>query len=608
MQRHLLTGSILLVPIAFWRPLLDTFSLPKITLVWLGALWLVASSLTAAALEGTVRIPRSPFLALSAVLIVALTIATVSSPSPKASFLGVYGRWTGLASYLAFVIYAAAARRHADGSLLGLLLRSLLYGGVVVSLYALVQAAGADPFTWPADDVPDVFSTLGNANFAAAFVALTLAPATWFALRRMSRPWERTLGYAAMVIAVPALVAMASLQGYIVAVVTVGMVAVGWFYERSAIGRRVLRSRLTHVGAIVGLVVVAVVVLTWRERVMPALGYGFRERLYFYDAAAAMFADQPGTGTGLDMFGRFFTRYQPVRHAIEYREAVPDAVHSVPLAMFTHGGVLLGVAYVAMAGYVGWQLIRLLPRTTGDARLLVLALGGVWVGYHLQALISIDEPPLALVHWIAAGSIVGLSEDVPGWTRRLPWAPPVPRKKGKKQQRPPEVTAPARAVAVAVLVATVLGSWLALRPAKADLAAAEGRAFGTLSAEDRRAVAESEAAFERAHELASHNGTYWFEHANTRYARGDVEGALEAQAEAARLAPGQPLFAVNAAIYALELGDRDTARAWWDEAISRDPRNPERLAAAAQFFEAVGDGDRAAELHQRADRLMSALE
>lgn len=599
--------ALVAAALVFWRPLFDNFALAKATVAWLAAVLLVGLTVVPWLLDGEIRIPRSPFVTVCGVFVGALSLSVATSSSPATSFVGVHGRWTGLVSYVSYVVFGLAALRHASGSFVERLLRGLLYSGVAVSLYALVQAAGMDPFVWSADDVPDVFSTLGNVNFASAFVALTFPPALWYLGRRRSSAQDRWVGAAALATGWPALVVIGSLQGYVVGAVGVALMALGVGDERFGVVQALLRRRPVQVTAVLaGLVAVVAAVSAWDSSV-GRLGTGFEERLFFYDAAAAIVADHPIVGTGLDTFGRFFTRYQPVAHAVRFPEAVPDAPHSVPLGMFVHGGLVLGLVYVAVVAYVGWRLIGALRRHRGEDRLLLLTVGTVWLGYQVQSLVSMDVPPLALVHWVTAGAIIGLAESPTDWTYRLPWGPRM-TKRGKTVRRNTAPPPAARLGAGVVVVALLAVAWLATRPARADRAAAQGRGFGALAVQEQRAVGPAEEAFERAHELAPHNGTYWFEHARTRYARGDVEGALQAQAEAARLAPGQPLYAVNAAIYALELGDRQAARAWWEEAISRDPRNPDRLTAAARFFQAEGDREEAAELQRRAEVLRSALQ
>lgn len=610
-QLHRWRGEILIWTLAasvlvFWRPLFDNFALAKVTLVWVAAIAVTGLTVARWVVGGEVRIARSRFFIVVAAFLAALAVTTATSPSPATSFLGAYRRWTGLLSYAAYAALGLAVLRHSGRSYVARLLRSLVYVGLAVSLYALVQAAGLDPFSWSADDVPDVFSTLGNINFASSMVALTLPPALWHATRRDATTLGRGVGALALAVGAAALVAIGSLQGYVVAVAGLLMLVLGLAFERSVRANAALRQRRVQVLTLL-LFLAAIVfpVIKW-DTIVGQLGYGFRERLFFYDAAVAIFGDNPVLGTGLDTFGRFFTRYQPVAHALEYPEAVPDAPHSVPLGMFADGGLLLGFAYLIVVGYIGWRLLTGLRAYAGQERLLLVALGSVWLGYQLQSLISIDEPPLALLHWMTAGAIVGFVESPAEWTYRLSWGP-VTTKKGKKVRRTTSLPPIARVGVGVIALGAITAAWLVTRPARADLAAAEGRGFGALAVDEPRAVRPAEAAFSRAHDLAPHNGVYWFEHARTRYARGDVEGALAAQEEAAALEPGQPLYAVNAAFYAQELGEQERASEWWNEAVLRDPRNPTRVTAAARFFETAGDLDKAAELRQRAEALMSAV-
>lgn len=604
-RERLVVLIIVASALAVWRPLFDNFSLAKVSLVWLSAVGAVGITGVRWLLDGEIRLRRSPFVVVVACLAAGLLVSVVTSSAPSTSVVGVYTRWTGLASYTAYLVLALVASRHANHSFAERLVRALMYVGLAVSVYALVQASGRDPFEWRTDGLSPVFSTFGNINFASAFLALTLAPALWSAARPSASRGHRWLGSSALVLGFVALLAIGSRQGFIVAIAALVPLGLGLAIERSPRLAEAFRLRwVLALSLASGAAGLAVLLANWGV-LSGRLGIGFRERLFFYDAAVAMFADHPVTGTGLSTFSRHFTQYQPVAHALEYQESVPDAPHSVPLAMFAEGGLVLGLAYLAAVFLVGWRLVQgLRNREVGDGRLLLLTLGGVWFGYQLQSAISIDEPPLAVVHWVSAGAIVGLVESPVEWTRRLPWGP-VTTRKGRKRPRASSPPLFAKAAAGLVAVCAALACWVGLRPARADLAAARGRGYGALAIDDTRATGPAEDAFARAHELAPHNATYWFEHARLRHARGDVEGALQAQERSAYLDPGQPLYAANAAFYALQAGDQQAAREWWNEAVARDPNNPNRMTAAAAFFESLGDVEKANDLRRQADSLLA---
>jgi O-antigen ligase len=71
------------------------------------------------------------------------------------------------------------------------------------------------------------------------------------------------------------------------------------------------------------------------------------ERREFWSAGVGIFRDNPVLGTGLDTYAHHFLAYRPASHARVNLIATTDAPHSVPLGMFTNGGVILGLAWLA---------------------------------------------------------------------------------------------------------------------------------------------------------------------------------------------------------------------------------------------------------------------
>ena len=52
-----------------------------------------------------------------------------------------------------------------------------------------------------------------------------------------------------------------------------------------------------------------------------------------------------------------------------------------------------------------------LRRTRGEQSLLLAALGGAWIAYHVQSGVSINVPPLLVLHWVVAGMVVATHTD-----------------------------------------------------------------------------------------------------------------------------------------------------------------------------------------------------
>ena len=83
---------------------------------------------------------------------------------------GVFGRGTGLLTYISLIIVLFATAVVSVKTFYHKLIDALVLTSIPMTLYALVQVAGKDPIGW-SEMAP--FATLGNVNFSSAFFGLS---------------------------------------------------------------------------------------------------------------------------------------------------------------------------------------------------------------------------------------------------------------------------------------------------------------------------------------------------------------------------------------------------------------------------------------------------
>jgi tetratricopeptide (TPR) repeat protein len=596
-QRWLLAAMLLGSAVLILPPAVEPFMLPKATLIVMLVIVAAGLGLARAAWTRQVHTPISVVTAAASVFALGLLITTITSPRSLSSVIGLYGRYTGLVPYLAYLTVFLLALRLTDAGLIRLLRRTALVALGLVVGYGLLQAAGLEPFTYSQSDLGTTFSFLGNVNFSAAWAGAVAALALTTALSSSeARGWRL---YAAAVLPLTFLyvVLTGTAQGPVVAFIALS--AVGLVLATPPRGRvqRITsqhrRSTLAAVGgvALVAVAGAAVVLSARRQQFTERLG----ERGEFYAAAIDIFADRPLVGTGLDTYAHHFQAYRPASHALTNNLATTDAPHSVLLGMFSNGGLVLGIPYLAVIAVVGWALLRGVLRVTGPERWALAGFGGVWVGYQAQALISFDVPPLALLHWLSAGIIVALGMP-PHWRElRLPGqavARPVNRK--GKAYGDYVVLASTRVLHGAVTVVALGALWLAAYPLRADLVSASA---APLTASGQ--FAEASDRFERAARLNPTEPTYKMLAARAYEAAGDRQAALVAAEEAARRDPGTVGYALYAAQQARLAGMEGEALRWYREAVARDPLDPPVLNEAGGYLTELGEAAEAEVLLQR---------
>ena len=567
-QRGTLLAVLVLSAVVFWRGTFDVFNTVKATVIAIGAIAIVLWSVQRACHLRRVAIPCgaavTPLWWAAGLFASGLVVATWASDTPWRSVVGLPGRHTGLAMYLVYLmLFAATVRLYTQVSPAPIA-TAVLAASVPVAGYGLFQAAGIDPFGWKTvEGGPPVFSTFGNANFFSAYLGVVVPLGVWGAV---NRAWSWGWRAASVVIGLAAFtgaVVSTSTQGPVVAVLGTLVVVAVALPPR---GRAALAAAGT--GAAVALAAGAGPIASLRDAITGSLA----TRLPKWEIALAMARDRPLLGFGLDTYGDWFFAYRaPALAAASGLERSVDNPHNVLLHMLTGGGVVLAAGWLAFVGATAYALVHGLRRLQGEERLLLGGLGGAWVAYQAQALVSIDVPPLAVLHTVLAGAIVALGA-VP--TLRE-WALP-----GVATPEPSPVTA---LVGTGLALAGVGPVWAGRVPLRADRVAQEA-----LFAAARGQAQQATTWFEQASALAFWESRYAALE-GTWLARADrPDQALEAQLVAARRDPRGLAHALNVARLYARTRDGQKAAEWYDRVLAIDPHTPDVLAEVDRFRRSQG--------------------
>lgn len=595
-QRVLLSALLVGASVGFWRASYDVFNTFKATLIGLGLLGIVLVGTYRVMHTRQIVVPRSPMVTVALLLAGAFVVATLISPTPVASAVGRPGRHGGLAMYLAYLALFVLTIRLYRYRSPALIARTLLVAAVPVTIYGLLQATGRDIFDWHLVEAgPPVFSTFGNANFFAAFLGIVVPLGLWGTL---TRTWSASWRAASGVLALAALVAASashSLQGPAVALIGSGAVLTGWLTGVKS-SRRKMANAILAGAAAAG--VAGAVALTagvgplgeLRAGLLASLG----TRTPKWRAVLGMFADHPLFGVGLERYADYYHAYRPVSVAAEIGlHRTSDAPHNVPLDMLANGGLLLALPYLMFVGLTLLALVVGLRSLSGESRLLLVGLGGAWLAYQAQSMVSIDVPPIALLHYILAGAIVTLGTRPPLQVVTLPGASVSERPAADVGPRP----APPRPALVGLLLVLGLaGAGVLTTPLRADVAAATGVRLGQTDA------AATLLAFRRASAIGFWESRY--PSLEGVYLSGppvsSPEEALQAFLRAAEREPRNVGHALNVARLSAITGDVVAADRWWRIVLQIDPRTPEVLVEGASYWLGRGDVAQAADLVERA--------
>jgi putative inorganic carbon (hco3(-)) transporter len=613
-ERLIVATAVVLTAVVFHPRALDPVNVPKLTALVACAAGLAALVVTRTARTRVLRVPTSATAVAAVALLIGLAVSAAVAPHGPTAVLGAYGRNSGLLSYTGALVLLLVVLQSFDAAATRTVALAVGLAGLFTATYGALQLLGTDAVGWSNPFNP-VIAAMGNPNFAAAYLGITVPVAAWGALwTGWALPGRVAAGTTALLCLTVAVLSE-SVQGPMAALAGLGVVALGVALDRPERQRRPALAGLGLLGA--GGAALLVLGLAGTGPVAAAFsGISYQARRWYWEAALSAFAREPLTGVGLDSFGGAWRTDGPLEAFRQLGgDHFTDAAHSVPLQHLAQGGLVVGVPYLALLGVVAWALLSGLIRLRGQDRLLLAGLGGAWAAYQVQSLVSIDQIGLLTTHFVLAGAVVVAAGRSPVREVRLPGAPapaPVtsgaPRRTGRRvpSAPPPARTATPLDVAVAVVAgaAALAASWLAAQPLRASTAA-----FAAQTAELAGDPATALDRYDLAIARAPGEGHYRLLRASLLNQDGRPTEALAGYRQAAAGDPDAVTGWRNTGRLAEAQGDDELAQQAYARNLELEPHNSGLLVEVAAFHLAADRPERArALLEPAAERFPDVAE
>ena len=170
------------VPLILWPATTELFELNKMYFAYAAAAILLFAEITRilSLIKPTIIRPRLALV--GGLFLAALSLSTLFSVNQPVSLFGYYGRFHGgILSFVAYgIIYFSLTQRSAQFYLQAV--KVSLISGFLVSIWGILEHYGIDASYWAQDVRARVFSTLGQPNWLAAYLAMLLPWALVFYL------------------------------------------------------------------------------------------------------------------------------------------------------------------------------------------------------------------------------------------------------------------------------------------------------------------------------------------------------------------------------------------------------------------------------------------
>jgi len=357
-------------------------------------------------LRSLIRTNRFTLIALTLFVLMAI-VSTASSELPFVQNLyGLYGRNSGLYTYLFLAIATLGSLSITQNQNLQKIIYGLGVAGLVNVVYSLWVITFGDFVGW-VNPYGNILGTLGNPNFIGAFLGMFFSILMAYVFNHKLEIKVRVFLLAIAGLTFFEIYDSRAIQGRVVA--ALGLAVVGFFFIRSKFTALITWGYTVVViglGALAGLGAL---------QIGPLTGYVYKYsvslRGQYWLAGWNTGESHPLLGVGMDGFGDWYRRSRDV-HALSVPgvNTVVNAAHNVFLDMFAFGGWPLFISYIAIVVIGAISLVKVAVRSKAYDPIFT-AIAVAWLGYQLQSLISINQIGLAIWGWVLTGALIAYERN-----------------------------------------------------------------------------------------------------------------------------------------------------------------------------------------------------
>lgn len=366
-----------------------------------------------------VNIP--PLYKTGLIFLAVLILVTIFSIDQHVSWFGYYDRWNGgLWSWFSYAVIFYAIAQLSRDKLMWLIKASLL-SSVAVSTWGFLEHFGIDASYWVQDVKSRVFSTLGQPNWLAAYLAM-LFPWIIYYYLKVNTKLERLCFYILAVLNFIVFIFTYSRGGNLglAAAVVIFFILIGDKLIRTH-WKRLMMLTLSCVAILILFATPLTQTLfgSTPHREIGTLETGDETgniRLIVWDGALQIFYHHPILGTGLETFGESFYQYRPA--AMNYNsewDFLFNKAHNEYLNYLATTGIIgLLTYFLLLASYYG-QSLRTIINHHPESSLLAASLAST-TGYLVQNIFSFTVVPLAILLILNLSTVSLLKASILTWT------------------------------------------------------------------------------------------------------------------------------------------------------------------------------------------------
>lgn len=331
-------------------------------------------------------------------------LSTLTSSIPfEQNFYGVFGRSTGLLTYLSLSGLVLVSALYSKKSHFQYQINAIQFAGFFNVLYCSIVLMGFDVFGWN-NLYGEILGTLGNPNFISAFLGIFSATVFPYIVSNENSIRYRIILLVSVLLSLFEIQRSLAIQGLMVFLIG-GSISLFYFIRHKF--KSWVPSAAFSLFIISGFGVAALGMLQRGPLAQYLYKSSVSFRGVYWDAGISIGNKHPFTGVGFDSYGDYFREVRSAQAMIAPGPTtVTNSAHNVFIDIFASGGYPLLVSYLSIVLLV---LIAIYKQSRKSKQFdpLFVALTAGAVGYLAQSIVSINQIGLAICGWVLFGCVIG---------------------------------------------------------------------------------------------------------------------------------------------------------------------------------------------------------
>lgn len=347
--------------------------------------------------------PLDPYVLVFLFTAIAVTVFSVN---PVVSFYGQYERQIGLVTILILgLIYFYSRVVLADELRLRKLILVMETAAVFMSVYAILQISGFDPFDIQPPGVKRPVSFSGNAVFTGGFLSLVLP----FAILNASLKKNKFLRIAFPIFIFSGIIVTGTRSAYLAVLITVAALAILYpFLKGTPVKFKIPKRSLILVAGALSAGVLFILLFPenqFAKRFLSIFAEGDNTRMYLWRDSLNIFYKYPLFGSGIGMFPNALEEYYSIRLKKDEILRIFDNAHNNYLHALCTMGVTGFLSYtLLLASGVVISIRRFFRKDTEkNKKILFLSVFASLTAYMVYGLTNFDDISILLYLFLIFG-------------------------------------------------------------------------------------------------------------------------------------------------------------------------------------------------------------